>query len=432
MTKLNRKIPPQAKPVEYIKFPEVETFHLQNGIPVYCINAGEQEIIKIDLIMEAGQWFSDNPLTAQLCNRLLIEGSSKYSHAEIADKLDFYGTFSNLECGKHFSHIQLYMLNDYFDKSIELLEDFIKYPTFPENELKVLVQNEMQQFVLSREKPEVMASDEFIPRVFGPNHPYGRVRKLSDYEQIDLKAIKKFHQEFYHAQNCSIIVAGKLNGNVKQVLEASFGKNDWPGKKAKPAENGFQEPSAGRFTFHKNGAVQSSILIGNRTINKKHPDYFGLSILATILGGYFGSRLMTSLRERDALTYGVFSSLSSALHAGSLAISANVNPGFALKAIQTIYNEIDTLKTDLVNDLELDMVRNYLSGELLASLNGPLALSDIFLDINSYGLGFDFFKNYFDTLKSMNAETIRELANKYLVKESFVEIIAGNVQAIKT
>ncbi len=430
MTKLNRKKAPAALPIEGINYLETAHFLLQNGIPVYLMNAGSQDIVKIDLIIEAGQWFSENILCPVFCNRMLLEGSKSYAAADIADKLDYYGTFSNLECGKHFSHIQLFTLSHFFDKSLSILEEIVKYPTFPEDKLKVLVQNEMQQYVVSREKPEVLAAEEFVSRIFGTGHPYGRVRTISDYENVSIDQIKAFHQHYYHASNCKIMVSGKLNGELKSSLETHFGGNDWNGTKALPIENGFDNPVSGRFLVNKSTAVQSSIMIGKKTINKKHPDFFGLSILDTILGGYFGSRLMTNLREKNALTYGVYSSLSSMLHAGNFSISANVNAGFTEKAIKQIYHEIEILKKKLVPGKELQMVKNFLSGEMLRSFDGPIPMSEIFIDLLAYGLDFDFYRQYFDTIKNITPETIRDLANKYLQKDNFVEVIAGNIDSL--
>ena len=427
MIVLDRKVAPLARSIEKIKFPEIESRELSNGIPVYFLNAGSQEVIKIDLVMEAGQWFSDNVLVPNFCNRMLIEGSERFSHSEIADKLDFYGTFSSLECGKHFSQIQLFTLSHFFDKSVEILEDFVKKPAFPEDKLKILLQNEVQQFIVNHEKTDVLAADEFIPRIFGRNHPYGKIREYSDFEHVNLDDLKYFHGKFYNSSNCKILVSGKLHREVMDVLEHHFGKQDWSGEKAIPEINGFDHPEPGKFKVKKKNAVQSSILVGNKTINKKHPDYFGLSVLNTILGGYFGSRLMIAIREKEALTYGIYSSLSSALHSGTFSISANVNSKLVEKAIKAIYREVDRLKTELLSLNELETVKSYLSGEMLRAFDGPLAVSEIFSDLLPYGLELDYYQDYFETLKNIDPETIRDLAEKYFVNENFTEVIAGNL-----
>jgi predicted Zn-dependent peptidase len=362
---------------------------------------------------------------------MLVEGSKKYSHAEIAEKLDYYGTFSNFECGKHFAHIQLFTLSSFFNQSVEIFEDFIKYPVFPEDKLKVVLQNDMQQFVVSREKTEVLAADEFFPRIFGEQHPYGKIRKLEHFENINLEQIKQFHQRYYNAFNCSIMVSGKLNNQVKNVLESHFGGNDWTGLKAEPKQNGFENSAPGRYVVFKEGAVQSSLMIGKKTINKIHEDYFGLSILNTILGGYFGSRLMTNLREKSALTYGIYSGLMSMLYAGTFSISANVNSRESERAIKLIYKEISILKEKKVPKEELHMVKNFLAGEMLRTFDGPLALSEIYLDLLTYNIDYEYYQTYFKTLKSITSEKLLDLANIYFDTESFIEVIAGDIKKSK-
>lgn len=426
MAGLDRKRAPLARQVEEVNFPEVEFYTLKNGIPVYLMNFGTQDIIKMDVVMEAGQWFSENILTASFCNRMLIEGSQNYSNAEIAEKIDYLGTFTGLDCGRHYANTQIYCLNHFFAQSVEILEDFVKRPVFPEEKLNVIVQKEIQQYVVNHEKTEVLASDEFIPRIFGQSHPYGRIRKPEDYRNLNVEHIRQFHRQYYNALNCRIMVSGKLNGEIMPVLEEYFGGSDWQGAKAVPATNGFQEPETGKYTVGKAGAVQSSILIGKRTITKKHPDYAGFSILNTILGGYFGSRLMTNLREKNALTYGIYSGLSSLLQAGSFSIAASVNNEKAEKAISQIYKEIDLLKEKLVPEQELEMVRNYLAGEMLRAFEGPIALSEIFMELLAYGLDFESYRQFFSTLRSISPAALRDLANKYLQKDTFVEVIAGD------
>jgi len=428
MIELNRAIAPDYKLVDDFFSLNVEFYKLNNGIPVYLIDSGIQDIIKIDFIFEAGHWLCENPLIADYTNQLMIEGSSRFSSAEIAEKFDFYGTFANFECGKHFANAQLYTLASFFEKSIEIFKDIIQFPTYPENEFNVQLQNEFQQYILSREKTEVLAADGFYPKLFGEVHPYGRVRKASDFQNLKVEQLREYHQRYYNSENCKIIVAGKLISEVRSIIEANFGGSDWKynGEVSKisvlPGKS-----SPGRYQIYKEGAVQTSIKLGTPIIDKKHPDFHGLSVLNTILGGYFGSRLMMNLREKNALTYGIYSNLISFLHDGIFVISANVNPIQANDAIEHIYKEIEILQKNLVPDEELRMLRNYLSGEMLRAFDGPLLQSEIYAGLLNYQLDFDYYRQYFNTLKTINSDTLRQLANTYLKRENFVEVLAGSI-----
>ncbi|MDF1550252.1 MAG: pitrilysin family protein [Bacteroidales bacterium] len=427
MINLDRKTAPGSLPIEAIQFLVVKKEVLQNGIPVYQINAGTQNIIKLELIFEAGHWNCKNPLLADFTNRMLIEGSLKYTSSEIAEKFDFYGTFYNFECGKHFASVQLYSLGNFFEKSIEIFESFVKFPTFPEREFKVHLKNDYQQYMLGREKTELLAAEAFYSKIFGNKHPYGIITQAEDFQKLSIEQLKLHHNQYYHPAACKIIVAGLLDNTILEVLNKYFGGSDWPiGTKSIDRNFEFEKPGLDKFAITKKGAAQASIRLGKRTISKHHEDYHGLSIVNTILGGYFGSRLMTNLREKSALTYGIYSSLSSLLYSGVFSVAANVHSEQAENAVNQIINEISILREQLISAKELEMVKNYLRGEMLRVFDGPLQVSEIYTGLLNFNLDFDYYQDYFDTIKSIQPENIRELANKYLNTDSFTTVLAGN------
>ncbi|MFN8254853.1 MAG: pitrilysin family protein [Bacteroidales bacterium] len=401
---------------------------LKNNIPVYILKANDHDYIRLDLIFETGHWNCSNPLIADFTSLMLIEGCKGYTSSEIAEKLDFYGSFVNFDCGKHFSNAQLFALSHLFEESIDLFSQIVKFPVFPDKEFNVLITNEIQQFSVLREKTELLASDAFFPRLFGNLHPYGRVRKAEDFQVLDPVQLRTFHRQHYTISNCKIILTGKISENDLLLLDRYFGGHDWTDEFGLNNKTIKAAPLiAGRTYIKKEGAVQASIKIGTITIDKTHPDFIGFSILNTILGGYFGSRLMTNLREENSLTYGIYSSIISFLHSGIFMISANVNGEKAEQAIEQIYIEIDKLTNSPVPSGELKMVKNYLSGEMLRSFDGALMKAEILSGLLNYGLQLDFYNNYIKTLNMIDAATLKNLAINYFKKENFVEVLAGKV-----
>jgi zinc protease len=427
MDTINRKIAPKARPVEKIDFLPVSEHKLQNGIPVYLLNAGDQDVVKIDVIFEAGHWNCLNPLLADFTARMLMEGSIHYTSTEIAEKFDYLGTFINFESGKHFASFQLYCLTQHTEQSLEVFQSYIKFPVFPENEFSIHLKNEQQQYTLARQKKEVLALETFYSKIFGENHPYGLFRKQEDFENLTIEQLKQHHLRYYNPANCKIVVSGKLPSRVVDLLNNSFGNNDW--KRGQKTDNKKYKPIKIEGLKHivkKESAVQASIRLGKPLISKKHPDFQGVSILNVILGGYYGSRLMTNLRGKNALTYGIHSGVVSLLFSGVFSISANVNMDKVDLAIEQIMNEVNVLRSELVSDDELEMVKNYLSGEMLQAFDGALRISEIYAGLLNYGLDFNYYKEYFKTLKTIDAETLRELAIRYLDPESFMQIVVGD------
>ncbi|MBK7132383.1 MAG: insulinase family protein [Bacteroidales bacterium] len=177
--------------------------------------------------------------------------------------------------------------------------------------------------------------------------------------------------------------------------------------------------------MEKAGTVQTSVRIGSATINKRHPDYPGLKVLDAVLGGYFGSRLMKNIREDKGFTYGISSSLTSLDLAGYKVISTEVGKKNCHKAIDEIYKEIRLLQSEPVKSGELDLVRNYMSGELLRMFDGPFALADSFRSVWDFGLDNSYYYRLADKIKTIGQDEIMHLANTYYNTDDLYEITAG-------
>jgi zinc protease len=187
----------------------------------------------------------------------------------------------------------------------------------------------------------------------------------------------------------------------------------------------FGDQKASEHFLEKEEALQSAIRIGRRTINRSHADFPGLQVLNTILGGYFGSRLMANIREDKGYTYGIGSASVSLKNAGYFFIASEVGAEVCSKAIDEIDKEIEILKTQPVPDDELVLVRNYMLGSLLGSLENAFSHADKFKNIFFYGLGYDYYERYIQTVKDISAERIMELANKYFNAGDFERVIVG-------
>jgi predicted Zn-dependent peptidase len=175
----------------------------------------------------------------------------------------------------------------------------------------------------------------------------------------------------------------------------------------------------------KADAIQTAIRIGKRLFTKTHPDYCSITVLNTLLGGYFGSRLMSNIREDKGYTYGISSGIVSMKEGGYFIISTEVGSEVCDPAIHEIYREIGKLRTELVPLEELNLVKNYMLGSFLRSIDGAFAQIERFIAVEEYGLGLDFYRQYVDTIRSIDVKRLRDLANQYLQEDSFVELTAG-------
>lgn len=425
---LNRTIAPEFKTIEHIDVLQAKPEKLNNGIPVYSVNIGSQELCKIEFIFKAGMYYQKKPLVASATNNLLESGTKNYTANELSDKIDFYGSFFETSVGQDYSSVALFSLNKYLEPSLHYVEDILKNAIFPKDEFDIYLSNKKQKHLVNSKKVNVLARRKFAELLFGDKHPYGIDVKTEDFDKVSLDEVKDFYQTHYHSGNCIIVISGCLPDHILEILNHHVGNGNWgtvseietPTPLIKTTEQT-------KHFIHKEDAIQSAIRVGRPLFNKTHPDYFKFQVLNTILGGYFGSRLMANIREDKGYTYGIGSGLSSLVNGGYFFISTEVGADVTKQALEEIYKEIALLRTELVDDEELETVRNYILGQFLRSVDGPFALADKFKAIWEFGLTYDYFDRYFEAVKTVTPQEIKDLANKYLQEKDLIECVVGQL-----
>lgn len=426
---LNRAKAPAFHTIESIEVIQAKSSKLDNGISLYSVSAGSQEIVKIEFVFKAGMYFQTAPLIASCTSTLLESGTKSFTANQLSDSIDFYGSFLELQVDQDFASVTLFSLNKYLKESLRFIEEIIKYPTFPQDEFQIHLNNKKQKHTINSQKVDVLARRRFAELLYGEKHPYGVSVKESDFDRLTTGELRDFFKAQYCSGNCSIIASGKLPDNLRDTLNEFFGKNTWGQtyNTSKQAGIPFDTTTKREHVVLKEDAIQSAIRVGRVLFNKTHPDYFKFQVLNNILGGYFGSRLMANIREDKGYTYGIGSGLSNLVNGGSFFISTEVGADVTSNALQEIYKEIKILREDLVDHDELETVRNYILGHFLRSVDGPFSLADKFKSIWEFGLDYSFYDNYFKAVKTVTASELRDLANKYLQEEDLIECVAGKV-----
>jgi zinc protease len=423
--KVQRNIQPEIRPVELKSIPEAELFYLNNRIPVYIINAGSEELMRVEFIFGAGQIKEEFPLVASSANSMLLEGSTNYSANEINNAFDFYGAFINPFIQKDSSGVTVFFLNKHIDKILELCFEILFRPLFPADELNNLQKKRLQSYLMNRKKVQNLANDKFFESVFGPDHPYGRQIHSSDFENVTTSMLHAFHKDFYEHGNMAVIISGKIHNEAKAILNQYFGDHDFESKEAEIKSFRINGNKNKRLFIEKKDARQSAVRIGSATINKRHKDYNGLLVLDTILGGYFGSRLMKNIREEKGFTYGINSSVMSLKHSGYKVIATEVGKEYTQKTLDEIYKEIRLLQSRPVEIKEMDVVRSYMAGEMVRMFDGPFALAESFRATWEFGLDNNYYYKLAEKIKTIQPDEIIDLAKTYYNIDDLYEITAG-------
>ncbi len=430
---LNRKIPPQRHAPNKINVLKAEDITLPNGIRLLSINAGSEDVCRLDLSFDAGTRYQQKKVEAKASVSMLAEGTKSYTSHQIAEKFDYLGSFCEHAIDRDFGKVTLLSLNKYLDNSLHVLEEVVKYPTFPEKELETFRIKGKQSLIVELEKVSTLARQSFFKAIFSNAHPYGHFAEPQDYLDLKREQLINYHKNLLTSNRCTLILSGKIGKKEIDSIKKYFGESSWGNSSTSVLElPQIVEPNERVFFNLKADAVQSSIRIGRLIASKRHPDYCGLVVLNTILGGYFGSRLMKNIREDKGYTYGISSSILSLKDHCVFVIGTEVGAEFTFPALKEIYTEIERLRNELVSDDELDLVKNYLLGELLRSFDGAFAIADTVTSLLEYNdLDYNFFEKMVETTKTITPKEIMNLANAYLRSSDLIECVAGPVSNLK-
>ena len=420
------QIPAVSLP-EKISIPEAEKFTLDNGIKVYSVNAGTQDVVRIEFVF-TDKSTAHHSVLISAANKLIREGTAKHSALEIAEMLDFYGAYLETESNPDFSSMVLFTLGKYVNETLNIFSEVLFEAAYPEKEIEIYKTNNKQFLRVNKEKVSYVARKKISEVLYGATHPYGYNESEADFDYLNRQSMVDFYNSYYHSGNCIIFTAGKISDTTIKSINEIFGKRNWgKTKSSNGKEAGFSSAADKKHFVPKEGALQSAIRIGKRIIDKRHADLHPLMVLNTVLGGYFGSRLMSNIREEKGFTYGVGSMLGSMLHSGFFIIATEVRSEVTQQALEEIYKEIKRLSVEPVPDQELQMVRNYMLGTFMRNIDGAFHLSDRCKSIVLFDMGYDYFERHVAAIRNTTPEQLMQLTSQYLAEDSFYEVVAGKM-----
>ncbi len=421
---LNRLQPPAYQPISSIDILEAQSSTLSNGIPFHAVNAGEQDLLRLEFVFSAGSWFDTKSGQSYFTTKMLAEGTTNLSSQEINEKIDKYGAFLDFNSGFDRVGVVLYTLNKYLAQVLPTLKEVLLNANFPENELENLKNRTSQSIKVNMEKESYVAARRFRQLVFGETHAYGKNLEENDVQAIKKSDLTNFFKQFFQLGNAQIIAAGKITDNVKALVNEHFGQESVRLVQLDKNQREFKTVFKSEVIERPN-SIQSAIRIGRILFPKNHPDYFKILLTNEILGGYFGSRLMQNLREDKGLTYGISSQMSFMGSEGFFVIGADVKKEATTQAIDEIYKEIKIMQNEKVGAQELEKVQNYLIGSFAASFTTSFSLADMFGGVHFYNLDYDFYKKYIQKVQKITSDDIINTAQKYLDTDAMLEIVVG-------
>ena len=425
---INRSVPPQIHDaISFdLKLQQCQLQHCKNNIPLYWLNAGAQEVIEISLVFKAGIWQEPRTAVSQAVAALLKTGTHRRSSLEINEAIEYYGASLKVSANNDWAFVTLHCLSKHVTKILPTLKEMITEAAFTEGELEIYQQNALQRLAVNLRQSDFVANRNIDALLFGAAHPYGKYTEAKDIQALDTEGLRAFHKQHYTAGNCRIFVAGNFGDDVLKAVADTFGEDDWDQNVSHVATNVPDILSSEQKMLriiNDEKSVQGAIRMARMIPQRHDPVFPELFVMNTVFGGYFGSRLMANIREDKGYTYGIYSSMLSYRHAGVMMIGTEAGKEVCERAIIEIKKEMRLMRTTLVPEQELLLVKNYLLGSILGDLDGPFSIMQRWKNLILNDQGIDTFYRNIEVYKTITAARIQELAENYLDETVFYELL---------
>ena len=415
---INRNVAPDIKTIE-----RINTGYPHSDSNIFRLNS-EEGVFKLDIVFpNAGYSLVENKFAGIYAMELLFSGTNEKTAQTIADEIDMLGGFVFKGCDYYTSSVTIYGLTENIKPLVKIVKDCIDYCSYPLDEVNILKNKKKSELNINLNKTNYLANRQINQMIFGSKHPYSTPLDLQILEELNPLILLNYLET--KVNNPYFIFTGSESVDIEDILqELGFEKSILIEQKTPDLEPNTEDLDT--LTL-KPGSTQNSIRLGKKFPSKKHPDFFKITLLNLILGGYFGSRLMKNIREEKGLTYGIHSSISPFRSFSIFKISSECNNKLTEQVKEEILLEISKLKTELIELEELTVAKNYLLGAVSRNFDGGFNVSDRFKTFLEIDNNYNYYTEFFKSISEITAEEIRECANNYLDTKTLMYCVAGEM-----
>ncbi len=430
---VNRSVKPSEKGTVQFALPRIEHLQLNNGLKILYVHKDNLPLLQMYLILDSGSKYEprNNAGLANLTAHMLDEGAGKFTALELDEELEFLGTDLSISVNHDNVFISLLSLENTAEKSLELLSMIVQEPSFSEPDFQREKNKILTKLVQLKSEPSYLASVNFDKVLFGNsaygNPIYGIDNNIKNFVRNDLI---DYYTKYFSPVNAAIMVASSIPQNEITALLNKYLGNWKTGKLSPESSLPEMSSSAGLYILHKENAPQSEIRIGHRASGRKTKDYFAKTVMNSILGGQFTSRINLNLRENKGFTYGAHSAFYYKQDVSYFSVSTAVQTENTAAAVSEIFKELKNIKKEITQK-ELDfaksnLVKTYPSKfETYSQITGNLAALHIF------GLEDNYFDTYISNISKINLPEVLAAAQENIHENETAIVIVGDREKVE-
>ena len=431
----NRFQTPQPGTPRPFHFPEFERFHLNNGLEILLVERREFPLISINLCIKSSAVADPKQKegTANLLCELLSEGTNKRTSTQIAEELEFTASQFSAYTSWNAIYLDMNTLSRHIDSALDIFSDILQNSLFPENELHRIRQEILTDRMRIVDNPAKLNAEQFV-RFLYPHMRYSLPIEGSEtsIKQIQRTDIQDLYKKHIVPENAVLIFAGDINRETAETVSeryfSSWGKSHLP---ESPDLTFQQPPKAHVHLIHKPGASQTELRMGHLGIERSNPDYYAVTLLNEVLGGYFLSRINKNLREEHGYTYGAGSAFNYRPGLGPFHISSAVQSEYTAQAVQEILNEVSKIRSEKISTEELKNARGQITGLFPIAFETADQIAFGISNIVLSRLPDDYYNTYRENISAVTREAILGSAQKYLHPEKMQIVVTGDREIIE-
>ncbi|MCS6905783.1 MAG: pitrilysin family protein [Bacteroidia bacterium] len=421
---IDRKQAPLVAPLSVPPLPQFQKIELSNGIPLYVIPFGKQPVAELQVVFNIGHCYENLHGLAAFTSQMTREGVEGMTAFEIEEQLDWHGSSLGIDSGYEITTFTLSTPLRHLNAMVHLLGKILFLPTFPEREFELHKKRTLQALQVQEQKTSWQAKHLFYQNLFGPTHPYGVRITKENIEKITLETVKEYHARYMLGGIRMLFLAGQFEVSTAiNTLEEVFGKANLHSLEPVTMEINTQP---GKYVHFMPEHLQSTICVGHLAFERNHPDYHKMRFVTTILGGYFGSLLMKSIREAKGFTYGIHASWACRKRGGYFIIKTDVANVYVDPTLEEIHHQIQRMQNSFLSEEEITIAKNYTLGRYIDSQETPFQVADLIKNIVLNELPIEDIQQGFMQIQSTTAQEIQTLSQKYFHPEKFITVVAGN------
>ena len=431
---------PEVGPDPRFRFPSIARHRLANGLDVRTVEHHSVPIVTVSLLINDGSGADpgDRHGLAAITADMLDEGTGALSAIDVSEGLARIGAEFDVDVAPDATAFTLTTLSRFADRGAALLADIIMRPSLRGEDFTRVRQMRLDRLRQLRDLPPAVAERAFL-RLLYREHPYGHLPIGADgaLRAMTLDEIREFHARAYRPSRATLVVGGAMSHDeLHRFAERAFGEWREPSGDCAPrVPASAVEPSIVSATrlavVPRDGAAQSELRIGHLTTGRDTPDYPGLLVLNSVLGGQFVSRINLKLREEKGYTYGARTGFDWRRGISPFGLQASVHTAATGDAIQDSLAELQAIRgARPPHDREMLLAKATLTRGYPRNFETAQQVTRAVAQLVLYDLPDTYFEEFVPKVNAVDADEVIRVARRHIDPSRLVTLVVGDHHAI--